>query len=176
MANIPRPPFGAPITSHVWMEWFRKIYDNVLNPSNVSWGAINFTGSDLNDIAIREHNVLQTIQGGAGGEYYHLKQQDYDNTVRQFLQVTKTTNSTAGIELYIWCDASSGSFILSLPDATLPNVIGRKYVIKKIDSSVNTITIDPFSTQTIDNAVTKVLGTQWEVITVVSNGSNWYVV
>ena len=91
MSTIPRPPVGAPLTSHVWMEWFRKIYDGIVNPSNVSWGSINFTGSDLSDIATRPHNVLQSIQGGTSGEYYHLKQSEH--TFYTGLKQLKTTGS-----------------------------------------------------------------------------------
>lgn len=71
-APLPQPPVGAPLNSHVWMEWFRKIYVAISNVAVVTWSNIDFTGSNLNDIQTRNHNDLQSMQGGAPGEYYHL--------------------------------------------------------------------------------------------------------
>ena len=32
-------------------------------------------------ISTSDHNALSNLQGGTGGEYYHLTQDEYDNTV-----------------------------------------------------------------------------------------------
>ena len=43
----------------------------------LSWSKVSKTGSNLTDIAARSHNDLQSIQGGAAGEYYHLTQSQF---------------------------------------------------------------------------------------------------
>ena len=48
--------------------------DSADHTGTLSWGKVNKTGSSLTDIATRNHNDLQSIQGGASGEYYHLTQ------------------------------------------------------------------------------------------------------
>lgn len=53
---------------------------------------------------------------------------------------------------------------------------GYLLTIKKIDSSNNTVTIVPDGTETIDGASSKVLGTQYESITLYSDGNVWWVV
>jgi len=51
---------------------------------------------------------------------------------------------------------------------------GRRIVIKNIGSGV--VTIDPSEAQTIDGATTKQLTAQYEVLELVSDGSNWHII
>ena len=51
---------------------------------------------------------------------------------------------------------------------------GFKYQIK--NASANTITIDPNSTETIDGASTFALSTQYASVTLVTDGSNWFII
>lgn len=71
-------------------------------------------------------------------------------------------------------DASAGAFTFTLPAAS--GVSKKRYHIKKIDSSGNTITIDGNGAETIDGAITKVLSVQYESITIVSDGTSWWVI
>jgi hypothetical protein len=43
-------------------------------------------------------------------------------------------------------------------------------------SASNNVTVNTTSSQTIDGALTKVLGSQWATISVQSNGSNYVIV
>jgi hypothetical protein len=75
---IPNIPVG---NSHEWRDWFFRLYQNVggENAGNV-WNNIDFTGSNITSIKIRQHNSLQGLQGGndSGTEYYHLSFNDYN--------------------------------------------------------------------------------------------------
>lgn len=77
---------------------------------------------------------------------------------------------TAG-QYTVRMDASGANRTVTLPAAS--GCAGRIYVIKKIDSSANTVTIDANSTETIDGALTQVLTTQYQSYTIQSNGTNW---
>lgn len=66
------PPIQDPMNSQRWLEWFRLISIEINEISVVTWGNINFTGSNITDIVSRQHNNLQLMQGGTSGEYYHL--------------------------------------------------------------------------------------------------------
>lgn len=70
-------------------------------------------------------------------------------------------------------DATSAGFTITVPTAV--GCQGREYTIKKIDSSANAVTIGTTSSQTIDGATTYALSTQWQFVTIRSNGSNWYI-
>lgn len=71
-------------------------------------------------------------------------------------------------------DASGGAKTITLPQAS--TVTGRIFTVKKIDSSANSVTLDGFSTETIDGSTTKTLATQYKSFTVTSTGSVWYII
>lgn len=72
------------------------------------------------------------------------------------------------------CDATTASFTLTLPAASASS--GQMLWFKKIDSTVNTITIQRAGTDTIDGATTYVLSTQYKYVEIVNNGSNaWFI-
>lgn len=87
----------------------------------------------------------------------------------------KTTTYTAtGDETVIACDATSAAFTVTLPAAA--SYTGKRYVIKKTDSSTNAVTIDGNSSETIDGATTTTINTQYEAIEIVCDGSNWHTI
>lgn len=81
---------------------------------------------------------------------------------------------TAADEYIILVDASGANRTINLPAAS--GVANRIYIIKKTDSSANTVTIDPNASETIDGATTKVLSAQYARIQIVCNGTNWFII
>ena len=86
---------------------------------------------------------------------------------------TSTNYSISATDSFIAGNATSGAITITLPNAA--GIIGREYTIKKIDASSNTVTIDPYGTQTIDGKGMLILGARWDYGTVVSDGVNWLV-
>jgi hypothetical protein len=74
----------------------------------------------------------------------------------------------------IFADAVSNNVLINLPQAS--TCAGREYVIKKVDSSSNTVTVDGYLTETIDGGLTAVLILQHESITIVSDGTEWWII
>jgi len=72
------------------------------------------------------------------------------------------------------CDCTSNAITLALPAP----VAGLQYHIKKIDSTANTVSVEPDDPgpELIDGAVSAIISTQYDSITVVSDGSNWWIV
>ena len=68
-------------------------------------------------------------------------------------------------------DATSGNITVTLPAAA--SHTGRIYHIRKIDSSVNLVTVDASGSETINGALTVVITTQWDNLTIQSNGTSW---
>lgn len=89
---------------------------------------------------------------------------------RGFVSVTSAYTALTTVSV-ISCSATTAAFSVTLPTAV--NFSGLVYTIKKVDSSVNAVTVATTSSQTIDGAATFSLATQWSYVTVVSNGSNW---
>jgi len=67
-------------------------------------------------------------------------------------------------------NVTGGNRVITLETTSILRV-GHEFIIKKIDSSINTVTITPGGGETIDGAVNKVLTQQWESIIIRSNGT-----
>ena len=69
-------------------------------------------------------------------------------------------------------DASGGAITLTLPAASA--AAGREYRVTKSDSSSNTVTVARAGGDTIDGQTSVALGSQYEALSFVSDGSNWF--
>lgn len=86
--------------------------------------------------------------------------------------VTKTATYTATDNDYtIIC--STNTFTIDLPTAV--GITGRVYVIKNITSGT-TITVDGSGSETIDGATTYTLASQYKLVMIQSDGTNWNVI
>lgn len=88
--------------------------------------------------------------------------------------VTKTGAYTAVNGNVVLSDASSGGFTVTLPAAA--SNANAKIDIKKIDATGNIVTIDGNASETIDGGLTATLLNQYESITLVCDGANWYII
>ena len=82
--------------------------------------------------------------------------------------------SLSGINHVCLCDASGGAFQLNADSSSVN--LGREYTIIKTDSSANAVTVSGFGFQTINGAANVVLSNQYDKVTIVSDGSNWFIV
>ena len=95
------------------------------------------------------------------------------------IYATVITNSSASLSVATTYDiilnnATSTAITNTLPTAV--GITGKIFYIKKVDSSINAVTIATTSSQTIDGITTKVITTQYVTITVVSDGANWNII
>jgi len=77
-----------------------------------------------------------------------------------------------GTDDFVNGDASNEAFVATLPDATA--LTGQSYIIKKTDATENVITVS--GTQTIDGDLTFDLLAQDEVIEILSDGTEWWII
>ena len=93
------------------------------------------------------------------------------------IAVTSAQTTTYAIQTsdnLVQVDGSGGAFTATLPTAV--GVTGKVYNIKRVDNTpANAVTIATTSSQTIDGVTTRLLYTQYESVTLVSDGSNWVV-
>lgn len=91
-----------------------------------------------------------------------------------FKNVTKTANYPITLDDYvILADAAGGNVTLTLPTAA--SATQRGFIIKRKDSSANTLILDGDGAETIDGSANYSLAAL-ESITVLSDGSAWYIV
>ena len=85
---------------------------------------------------------------------------------------TITTSVTLTNKQYtILANATSGSIVATLTAAKN----AKRYVIKKIDTTSNTVTISASNGQTIDGNDCITIDTAWESFDIVSDGLNWFI-
>lgn len=86
-----------------------------------------------------------------------------------------TTYTALSTDRYIRADATAGAFTITLPSAA---TVGAGWVltVKKIDTSVNVVTIDGDGAETIDGAASYDLADAYEAVTLVSDGTNWDII
>tara|TARA_B100000214_G_scaffold317245_1_gene251061 strand:- start:1819 stop:2676 length:858 start_codon:yes stop_codon:yes gene_type:complete len=73
----------------------------------------------------------------------------------------------------IFANATGTNVTITLPTAA--NIMGRQYIIKRVDSSGNNVTIDPDGSETIEGASTMILDTGRSVV-IQSDNNNWWIV
>lgn len=90
--------------------------------------------------------------------------------------VTCTTTMTT-TDFAILANAASHDITLTLPAANTPGACnGMIVMIKKTDSSTNTVTVMAASGNTIEGVPSKTLSKQYDFVQLISNGSNeWFV-
>jgi len=90
-SGLPPPPVNDQPGSFTWLEWYRQLRNYVSTSGSVPWYIINFSGSNITDIAARDHGNLQGLQGGVPGGRYHLSSDDY-NRRSNYMDVQTTTS------------------------------------------------------------------------------------
>lgn len=83
------------------------------------------------------------------------------------------TGALNAAQYTVLVDATSGASVQTLPTAASSS--GKVFVIKKIDASANTVTIQGNGAELIDGVNTKVISTQWTAVMLQSNGTAWYI-
>ncbi len=67
----------------------------------------------------------------------------------------------------------------SATTVTLPTAVGitgRMYTLKNASSNTSVLTVATTSSQTIDGATSQILSSQYQTVSVISNGTNWNIV
>ncbi len=98
----------------------------------------------------------------------------YTKRLIEFNVNTITADYTVDDQNLILADATSGVITVTFLPASM--IKGVLYIVKKIDASGNAITLDGNGSETIDGASTASLASQYDVLRVVSDGSNLFTV
>ena len=89
--------------------------------------------------------------------------------------VTATGSYTAGAsDGFLKADASAGAVTVSLPAAQSAGS-GKLLTVKKIDSSTNLVFVDGSGSETIDGLADLTLRRQYEAVTLVCDGTAWWI-
>ncbi len=92
-----------------------------------------------------------------------------------FATASKTTDYTVtNSDTVIFADSTSGNVTITLPAAS--GLSGYRFYVKRIDGSANTVSVARTGGDTIDGQTSISMPLQYMSLTLVSNGSNWYII
>ena len=92
----------------------------------------------------------------------------------RFADTSGTYDIDMAVDTYL-LSSFGGALIARLPPANATKAIGRTVTIKKTDSSSNNVTVTEQGGNGADQS-SQILSSQYAAITVVSNGSQWYII
>jgi hypothetical protein len=81
------------------------------------------------------------------------------------------TDETLLDEAIIFADATAASLTVTLPEG----VEGMRVSVKKIDATVNTVTIDAYGSETIDGQLTAAFAVQYTELSLRFHNGEWWV-
>lgn len=137
----------------------------------------NMTADGANQ-RIRDFGVAEVQSGTPATTATGMLWYDTDDApalglgVRDIVTITGNTTLTTANDV-ILVDASGGVITVTLPAAAVRS--GKQFDIKKIDSSGNAVTVDGDGSETIDGATTKVISSQYDSVTIMSSGTEWFI-
>lgn len=118
-----------------------------------------------------ENDYVQMISNGA--EWFVVSSNRAPGNTR-FHDGTGTYDIDMAVDTYL-LSSFGGALTARLPPANAPEAIGRTVTIKKTDVSANAVSVSENGGSGPDG-FTQPLPDQYDAITVVSNGSQWYIV
>lgn len=144
----------------------------MFNDTSGAQGDIHYRGSG----AANASGPLNRLAIGSTGQYLGVSGGVPAWNNLTYATATKTSGySISSSDCVIFANATSGNVTITLPAAS--TVSGYQFVIKRIDASTNTCSVAPNGTDDIDGVNASVtLNIQYTSITVVSNGSAWYII
>jgi hypothetical protein len=128
------------------------------------------TGDDLLIVGVAiEHGKLRDV-----GTNAHAQIDTHIATSKINSIIGVTSGYTAlSTDAIITCGAGNQTFTITLP-AVSPTNKGKAYHIKNVGTG--TITIDGDGAETIDGTTTKLLAAQYDCMSIVSNGTAWWII
>lgn len=123
--------------------------------------------------------ILQEVSP-VGNMTIQMSNKTIDNT-NKYITYTTTTNFTLGSSVtynsyyatVVFADATSNNVTITVPAANTST--GQRYDIKRKDSSAHIVTVLRSGSDTIDGAASWTLDMQYTSISIISDGSAWYI-
>lgn len=116
MSQVPLAP-PPPTKEPNFDRWAFLLWKKLTQAAQIPWFVIDTAGSNLTDIATRNHNDLQTIQGGTTAEYYHLTAAQNAEVARQKAVVSTAVSAAMDDTAATWIVTATGQ-TLTLPAAS----------------------------------------------------------
>ena len=132
----------------------------------------NGNGPDGNDLQLGGPNDYAVMISNGAEWFITASNRLAGNT--KFIDTTGTVDIDMAVDTYL-VSSSGGALTTRLPPANAAEAVGRTITIKKTDGSGNAVTVTEQGGNGPDQS-SQSLSSQYDAVTVVSNGANWFVV
>jgi len=142
-----------------------KLADDAVNSEHIADGAIDLAHMSDNSVDSDQYvdGSIDTAHVSAGAITEAKRTRSVDSSFTNADVISSDINLVAG---------GSGGISITLPAVAA----GKMVIVKKTDSAAGTVTVARGGSATIDGATSKVLYHQYESMTFVSDGTNWFLV
>lgn len=164
---IELPPLSGAIGQYVVI----KKIDSTENIVTVTGNGAE-AGPDGNDLMLGgENDYVMLVCNGA--EWFIVASNRIAGNTR-YIESSGTVDIDMSVDTYL-LSSFGGAMTARLPPANAVEAVGRTVTLKKTDSSANAVTVTEQGGSGPDQS-SQSLASQYEAITVVSDGGQWYVV
>jgi hypothetical protein len=156
---------------------------NIVDPNAMSFkilGDDNFIGDSSRNVSIvGDNNYVSSglenvvIVNSDNQQVYQSNVTIVNGNSVTWRYVDATAAYDASDREFVLADATAGAFTVTLPAVADSTDVWIN--VKKVDSSVNAVTVSSKATGLIDGAATKVLSTQYDSVDFYCDGSNWFI-
>lgn len=143
---------------------------NLISPNVATNGIINATSNGVSDVTIQGLTAYPTSVALING---NCVEPPRTGQVPFFSKSANYTLQQSDHDRTLGVNATSGNITITLPAV---GCVGCKFTIKKTDATSNDVIVTRASSATIDGATTYTLGSQYNYVTIVADGTNWNVV
>jgi len=155
--GLPPPPINDQPGSFTWLEWYRQLRSYISTNGSVPWYVINFAGSNITDIATRDHDQMQNLDGGTAGEHYHLtlaEVRNTRNTIEHVVPLTGFNNTISNPTTYYIVEPAG---TLATGTIKMPATPVDEQVVTITSTQIITaLTHSPNTGQTLKGALTTI--------------------
>lgn len=165
-----RVQVGGGVTGLSGLTLGKQVFASVTTPGATQASSPTAAGQWVVPVGIATSATTLTVNAAGSATAVKITSEIDPFVYASIVSVSTNTTLTTG-NTVVLVSASSGTRTITLPAPTA----GKIVIIKKTDSSVNTVVISPPS-GTIDGAASKSLLTQYDSLTIASDGTNFFII
>jgi len=168
--SLVRIQVGGGITGLSGLSVGKQAFASVATPGATQASSPTLAGQWVVPVGIATSASTLTVNAAGSSTAVKITSEADPFVYASIVSVSTNTTLTTGNTIVL-VDASGGSRTMTLPAPTAGKIVH----IKKTDSSANSVVISPPS-GTIDGAATKSLLTQYDSLSIVSDGTNFFLI
>ncbi len=168
--SLVRVQVGGGITGLSGLSVGKQVFASVATPGATQASSPTLAGQWVVPVGIATSASTLTVNAAGSSTAVKITSEADPFVYASIVSVSTNTTLTTGNTIVL-VNASGGNRTMTLPAPTAGKIVH----IKKTDSSANTVVISPPS-GTIDGSATKSLLTQYDSLSIVSDGTNFFLI